>query len=442
MRRFVTAALASSALACSASPFATAVVGLGAVPDGVESVVISVIDPEDNEVVASATVTPPLAAVELGVPAERPLVFRAIARTNRPGPRLVGGFMPSYVARAERTIPLGAEQASVDLLARPAGVLTVVVRSEDGDAELFIEDEAEARRPVRVHLDGQRYAERAVVLPVGRYDAYAEDFDVDGGQGLFVVREQESVAVLDVVREEDREGAPVAVRIRRFEDGAPCDDCLDVVTATGTETSVSLHLEALGEDLAPLELEDAVIEIVVEATPPTLVVRRPDPRGIDALPAVVDGLAVQGRGRLRIRAVVTTERGVAAGTFASNVGYPDDVAKDPVRLEASVADVSLEALARGTELEIALLDATDRYARSIPGRVDLSRSSPYLFVPDGRAFELVSDERGRLVRRIARPSAPRGVRVAGVVTVTSTVVPGTWTATVTFPLLELPGAEE
>lgn len=429
-------------IGCAPSPIATAVVGLGAVPEGVEDVVISVLDPQENEVVASATVTAPLAAVELGVPAERPLVFRAVARTNRPGPRLVGGFMPSYVARAERTIPLGSEQVQVDLLARPAGVLTTIVRSEDGGAELFFEDEAEARRPVRVFLEGQSFAERSVVLPAGRYRAVADEHVVVGGEGLFVAREQESIAVLDVERARDAEDVASVLRVRLDDGaGAPCELCVDVMTATATPTALDLHLDVLAADLSPLQLDDVRLQIVVEASPPSLVVTSAD-SAIRALPAVVRGLTVQGRGRLRVRVVATTDEDRVEGALAANALYPDDVLGVPVRIDVSVDDDSAEALARGTALRLALLDASDRYARSVPGRVDLTGTSPYIFLPDGRTFDLVGDEAGRVERRLARPSAPRGVSVSAVMTVTSTAIAGTWTATVTLPQLELPSEDE
>lgn len=430
-------------IGCAPSPVATAVVGLGAVPEGVEDVVISVLDPQENEVVASATVTAPLAAVELGVPAERPLVFRAIARTNRPGPRLVGGFMPSYVARAERTIPLGSEQVQVDLLARPAGVLTTVVRSDDGRAELYFEDEAEARRPVRVFLEGQSFAERSVVLPAGRYRAYADEHVVTGGEGLFVAREQESIAVLDIERARDAEDVASVLRVRLDDGaGAPCELCVDVVTATATPTSVDLHLDVLAADLSPLELDDVRVQVVVEATPPSLVVTTPDAGTIQTLPAVVRGLTVQGRGRLRARIVAATDEDRVEAALAANALYPDDVPGLPVRIEVSVADATAEALARGTSLRLELLDASDRYARSVPGRVDLTGTSPYIYLPGGRTFDLVGDEAGRVTRRLARPSAPRGVSVSAVMTVTSTAIAGTWTATVTLPQLELPSEDE
>ena len=71
------------------------------------------------------------------------------------------------------------------------------------------------------------------------------------------------------------------------------------------------------------------------------------------------------------------------------------------------------------------------------GRVDFSASDPFVHLPEGRTFALVGDEQGVVQRRVARPSGLRGVPVTLVATLTSTTVPGTWTSTLTLPLLEL-----
>lgn len=414
--------------ACTPPDVATVSIGLGDVPERVETIVVSVLDVDARLVVASATVTAPTTIVELGVPAEVPLLFRAVARTDRPGPRLVGGVMPAYVARSQRTIALGSEQVAVDLLARPAGVLTVFMASTDTE-ELLLADDANESRPVRVAIE--RGGERAIVLPVGRYTATAPPFVVPQGEGLFVAREQESIAALTLERPPNREDPLRALVVTR----ADCDGCRDVVTSTAATTTLSLAIEATGQSGLLVDVEDAELTFAVEAVPPSILVEAPPPMVRD-LPAVIEGIRVRGRGRIQVLVTAASDGEAVRGTFQANVRYEDERAGDPVRLEASL--VEPERLARGTQLRLALLDASDRFARSIPGRVDFEGTSPHVHLPQGREFELLGDERGVLLRRIARPSAPRGVPVSVVVTVTSTVGPGTWATTLTLPVLPVP----
>jgi hypothetical protein len=422
------------ATACGADPMIGRVtLGLGEVPEDVKTVAFTVFDLEREIVVASATVTAPNTTVELGVPAELPLEFRAIARTDRPGPRLAGGTMPAYVARAQRVVPLRDDQLQVDLLARPAGVLSFVTRfgvDADDDVVLELVDETESGRPVRVRVE-RPGVERAVVLPVGRYTATAEEHVVPEGDGLFVARQSESIAVLSVHEERDRTGAESMALRLVDETGEPCDDCRFVATATDAEADVSLAIDAFDESTGPVDVEDVTVTFAIDAVPSSILVREPSPA--TALPARIDGLRVRGQGRLIVTAAASGDLDARATLFldvGATGGRPDHLA-------LSFEDEDPSALAEGTILRILILDAEDRFARSFGGRVDFTASDPFVHLPEGRSFALIGDEQGVVERRVARPSGLRGVPVTLVATLTSTTVPGTWTSTLTLPLLEL-----
>ena len=72
---------------CGQADVAQVRLGLEGVPPGVAAVSVSVWSVETARTVASATATPPATTFDLGVPAEVPLEFRVIARTDRPGLR-------------------------------------------------------------------------------------------------------------------------------------------------------------------------------------------------------------------------------------------------------------------------------------------------------------------------------------------------------------------
>lgn len=423
MRRFAVVLLLATA--CTTEPIGRVSLGLGDVPEQVNSVSFFVVDIERDLVVASATVTAPASSVELGVPAEVPLDFRAIARTDRPGPRLAGGTMPAYAARAQRVVPLGREQIPIDLLARPAGVLSFVTRfsdDADDDVELSIAGESEVGAPLRIRVESPG-GERAVVLPIGRYTVTAEEHVVLEGEGLFVAREQESIAVLSVEPTPSDEVRGVTVRIEG------CEACRSVETSSSAPTAVTLTIDAFDESQLSVDVEDAMVTFELESDPPGLVTSMPGP--VTGLPATVEGLEVSGRGRVVVTAVVTDDP-EATATLTLDVG---PIGGDPDHLELSLD--APDEIARGTELRIAILDADGRFARPVPGQLDLTASDPFVFLPDGTALDLAGDEPAVLLRRVQRSSAPRGVEVTVVATLTSTTVPGTWTSTLTLPLLEI-----
>jgi hypothetical protein len=103
-------------------------------------------------------------------------------------------------------------------------------------------------------------------------------------------------------------------------------------------------------------------------------------------------------------------------------------------LELDVEDPA--GLARGTRLSISLLDARGLFASSQAGSLDLSASDPWAYFPAGPTREVTAGDRGRVLRELARPSAPRGDEVIVRATFTSTPAIAL-TSSIALPLLEI-----
>lgn len=435
--------VASSVLFGCSSDVAVVTVALPLVPEDVASISVWVTDPDREVVVASATVSPPITEVELGVPAEQPLVFTVLGRTDRPGPAGLGGRMPGWVARQTRRIPLGREQAILQITARPAGALTLF-----SDVDPRIEDRVTLQLegeggPIALRVDPESASPRVLALRTGRYRVTLSEEDrqryvLEGGDGLHVARRVESVGRFTLAP------APPALppeAVRRLEvvledeEGALIEG--PVLTATEARSLV-VRVEGLDLDGAPVMVEAAraVVEVTVETVPEGLAA--PLRFEADGLPATLFPLEATGVGRMRIRATAKLDPGEErARTLAEELRIslsPPSVSPGPaVRLELAVLDES--RLLTGTEVVAELLDRRGLYVPA-PGTLSFARSDPWVFFPDGPEAEVDEGDQGHLLWPVVRPSSPRGLAVSLAATFTSTVVPGTLTASVTLPVLE------
>lgn len=415
----------SLAAACGGPTPTTATVTLGLVPDEVETVSVFVVD--GAEVVATATLTPPRVRVALGVPAEVPLTFHAVARSDRPAPPALGGRMPAFVARSVRTIPLGRDVVGVPLDARPGGGLTFAVTGLEDSGErvpLVLESAVEARpRRIVVPVRGGR---GSLALPSGRWTIASDDEDwvVLGGAGLWVEPQQESVTfpVLAPALPPPAAGAPARLTLAVLADGV-------LVPAGGTVTAtaaLTVEVAAFDDADEPAPTPPAEVFATFGSAPDGL---WPAPAAeIAGLPAALGPFAVGGAGRLTFDVEVRLTDG--RRLFAAWYGNAGGPGGPPVALAADVARP--EDLAVRTEVRLALLDAEGRFAAPVPWTVDLERSASWVFLPDGPVLEA---DATRVALPVARPSGPRGLPVDLRAVATSTAFVGTLTATVALPLV-------
>lgn len=426
------------------SDLAVVTVALPLVPDDVASIAVWVTDPAREVVVASATVSPPITEVELGVPAERPLLFSVLARTDRPGPPRLGGRMPGWVGRQIKRIPLGREQAILQITARPAGALTLFPdldpRIED-PVTLQLEGEG---GPIELSIHPDQTAPRVFALRTGRYHLSLSEEDrtryaLEGGDGFHVARRVESVGRFGLVPAPP-ELPPDAVRSLEIVLEDEGGSRIEGLIRTATDAR-ALAVRVAGLDLdglsTTLDEARAEIEITVETVPEGLAA--PQRRSVRGLPATLVPLEVGGTGRMRVRAVATIdageeeERRLSANLRASLV--PASVEPGRARrLELAVQDVS--RLVTGTNLRVELIDARGFYAVD-HGTLDFSRSDPWVFFPDGPEVQVGADAGGHVDWPVLRPSGPRGLSVSVAAVFTSTAPPGTLTASVTLPVLEM-----
>jgi hypothetical protein len=420
-------------VACS-EPLPIATVELGLVPEDVTSIVVWVSDVERSEVVASATVAPPITTVDLGVPAEQELEFSVLARTAQPGPPRLGGLMPGWVGRALKRIPLGREQVFLPITAHPAGALTIVPRIELDRARIRLDSDL-GDPPLELELVPD--VERVLALRAGRYRLSAADDDVEivAGDGLFVARRIESIGVVEIVPKSDPL-PPEAVRRIEVALTDASGDPLELPIVTSTAATFRVRIEGRSATDMPAE-SDAEVEIEIDTTAALGQARR---FTLDALPAITPPLEIRGMGRLSISAsAILRDDDDRARTLhdelRANVISTGVEAGPPVRLELTLRG-SEEDLVRGARVSAELIDRRGLYSAGAQGTLDFSESDPWLFFPRGPSAEVTPDDGGHLIREVARPSGPRGLFVVLRASFTSTAVPGTLTASVTLPVLE------
>lgn len=428
-----TVALAVLAACSDAQPIVT--IALPLAPEGVTATSIFVIDRARDIVVASATVPPSASDVELGVPAERTLLFTVLARTAEVGPPELGGQMPGYIGRVERQIPLGREQVVLPIAAHAAGALTLdpSIDPSIGDiVEASLEGDA-GEPPIRIRFDPERRRPRVLAARVGRYrvtiaDASEKEAVIVGGEGFFVERRTESIGVFAIAPVPPflPPRAPVLLEIELRSGGA----IVEPPIRTGT-TALSLEVRVRAEDSTGARADDprAEVEVDVETFPSGLVVgRRLSTTG---LPAIFPAFDTRGTGRITIRVAARTLGQTLRAELRSNVLAAADEPGTAQRLDLTLDDLDIPV--GGTELAVELLDRRGLYAADT-GAVGFEDSDPFLYFPDGP--EAAIGKRGHILWPIARPSSPRGLFVVLRATFTSTAVPGTLTASVALPAVE------
>ena len=428
-----------------ATPWATVELGLGPVPAQVASLAGSVTDPR-GQVVASATVAAPHTRVALGVPAEIPLEVLVVARTNRPSPE-AGGTMPAYVGRTQREVPLGREPLVIALELVPAGLLTFqpsfgAEALADG-VELRFSTAGRTTRPasVRFRRGDLPAAPVSLVLPAGPIHAEVVASrseappELSGARGLYVAREQESLANLRLaVPREPSPGAPVALRLGLSRDGVLLG-ALDPVEISGRPVELELSIEALDDAGQVVAAPDLVVRLGQRTEPPG-VLGLPLPAQVARLPARVGLLPMQaGRLELTARAAAPDGTPLSAARMLNVLG-PGDRPGEVARLHLAVQDE--RRLPEGTGLVLALLDRRGFLTGGPAGRLELGSSDPWAFFPEGASIPVRPGAGPALVVPLVRSSGPRGLEVVVRATLTSTVGHlGTWTSTLTLPVVDL-----
>jgi len=434
-------------LACAAcaDPIASVSVGLTTVPDGVSSISVFVRDLDRGDIVASSTVGPNHGQVLLGVPAERPVEFVVVARTDRPAPAELG-TMPAYVGRTVRTIPLGRERRTVGIVAHRAGLLTLSSRAEEsaGRRRVVVESEHVGTRPIEVEVPtGNPTWRRTLVVRTGRHTAKlleSEQWRVASGEGLHVAADTESIAplVFERVPEEPPAEAPSALTIQLTDQaGQPFDPPALVPTVVGG-TPIELRLGAVDGDAESIPRLQAALTWSVTSTPGGLV--RDGAGGVSgalsSLPATVAFLSAHDVGRAVVRVEAELDDGrllTLLHRFSVSPG-----AEPPGPPGSLVLELEPERdLLTGTALVVQLIDRRNRFAAGFDAELDLERSDPWVFVPDGPVFEHGAEDPGWVVRRVSRGSAPLGGELSIRATVTSTALQATLTSTLALPSLEL-----
>lgn len=425
MRRLV-ATWALALAACGPPPeYGAAVFAVGDVPEEVSTISVFVRESGRAEVVASATVTVPSTKISLGVPAEVPLDITAVARSDRPAPEVLGGTMPVYVGRTQRTVPLGTDPAVVGLDVQPGGGLTMRIEGVDegGRQTLALLDEG-AGRPLLVGVP-TRGGRIAQALVEGRWRLVSRDdrWSVIGGEGLWIAKGVESRAVVQLrpTPAERPPEAPHALVVTLFDDEGPVRGWVRTSTRA---SSLSVQIEAVDATGAPVDAPPAEVSLRMRAAPEGVL--GPGTTAAVGLPAVLGGWAASGSGRLHV--FVRAQVGEATLTASAHlsVGGPGGA---PRRLALELADP--ERVATGTRLLSALVDDQDRLAEAPGWTVDASGSDPWIYFPQGPT-RAVSEPVALL--EIARPSAPAGRRLEVRAVATSTAFTGTSTAALALPL--------
>jgi len=434
--------------ACNEAPeWTTVIVGLDTVPENVSTLSIFIQNIEEEELVTSTTVAANQTSVLLGVPAEVPLLFTAVAYTLAPGPKPLKN-MPAYVARNQRTVPLNRDRVQIPLRAVRAGVLTARVLApkgqdtlpEDLSLSLSSAQSPVPLLPIALPDDRGRF-QPSFVLPVGHYGARLEsknDEDsawiIQNPEGLFVAPEFESITTLRVFPNEETN----FVQVPKVS--------LEIRTTNGATLADNFRLEAQSNYSLSFsfELEDQAVPALQLAS-----------WTISSVPSeAFVGPSNQSAGRLQNlsepgldfstgssgRAEIVFDFEFADGRrlhFRENfVALSDGQSQGkPVDLKLSLVESA--ALNSGTDLRIELLDENGLYAKQVSGSIDLGESDDWLLLQEGPAVDLFEFGRGLVYRQVARPSGPRGLGVVARATLTSTNLPNTITSTLGLPVLEL-----
>jgi hypothetical protein len=433
------------AAACSPPPTATVALAVSPIPADVRSIAVGVIELDRALSVASSTTTAENTTFDLEVPAETPLEFRVVARTEKPGPPGIGA-MPAYFGSTTRTIALGSQEIEVGLTIHRAGVLTLAAKDGPGittEGLAFLLEEEQNALPRSLLIPAQSLT-ASFVARAGRYRVRLAAPDgemrvVRGGRGLVVEPETESIGIVPVETATAAldPAAPHALALTLLDDrNAPISPPDVIRTPAMGSARAKLRIEALDGTGKSVMIAGARVHVAIVVDPITSSTGRSSADAM-TLPATIDGLAFGGIARFRIlAAALLQDARTIQGRLAGNAAPAGISPSIPRRMVLRVAD--RDQLVEGTTLEIELLDARGLFAQNADGALDLSKSDPWAYFPDGTGGAISRSARGHAERRIARPSGPRGIGVVVRATFTSTAIPDVLTSTVGLPRLELP----
>ena len=455
VRRFSCTGLALlmvAASGCAPEPVATVTVGLLGAPESVATVSVFVRDLERGLIVTSATVAPSRSSILLGVPAEVPLEFTVVARTDRPGPAGLG-TMPGYVGSTVRTIPLGRDRQTVAITAHRAGLLTLSARRTTaggaaGTLRVALESEHAGAKGVELEVPvDSRTWRRTLVVRTGRHTARlltaepAPRWQLVGGSGMHVAAELESVAplVFAPTVAPILPAAPAALQIELTDEaGQPFEPPDEIATTGAAPTPIELRFNALDGAGQVLPRLVAPVRWSVTSTPADLFGGGAGQRSgqLASVPSTIAFLTASGTGRALVRADAVLDDGRTLSARARlNVVQDGSGPGPPTRLRLALDPP--ESVLVGTELSVELIDLRGMFASGFAGTVELGDSDPWVVLPAGPSAEHGAEDRGYLLRRVSRPSAPRGGSVAIHATVTSTALQSTLMSTLTLPPLAL-----
>ncbi len=389
-------------------------VALGDVPEEVELISVSVFRADSQSFVTSATISAPATRLALGVPAERPLEFRIVARTNRPGPQSIGGTMPAYANRVLRTIPLGSEPAQVRLAVQPAGVLTVTLppgpQLVSQRTQLVLEPTSGNHPPVLLWVENTRVRNSfSVVLPQGYYQADVREKDKDellvpSGKGIYVGAQLHSLAELELTNyEETRPGQAVEIQL------VHTSSTPGLVLTSTVPLSQQVSLEALVSPGAELREQPEEVELQFNAEPQDLLLELPLPP--TELPGEISPLLFEedAQGRLEIVASARWGERVLSGQLHLEVRPQALVPEKETQLRLNIG--RLRALEKRGTLTVELRDQDGLLATEAVGEIDLSQSDPFIYFEGPSLTELSTASLGRLQVPFRYPSAPEGLPV-------------------------------
>ncbi|MCC7382297.1 MAG: hypothetical protein IT384_10730 [Deltaproteobacteria bacterium] len=444
---FSAAALGACELELAREVTTTVELGLADVPEKVAS--ISVFVAREGAVITSATVSPEQTEIAMGVPAEVPLDFGVVARSDSPGPVLLGR-MPAYAGSVARAVPLRSEPVRIVVTVYPAGALTVLVpapiEERDEPVRVRLTSEGSAGLPVELLVPESAALEGAYALPSGIYRPRVIGEDVpyvlDAEGAITVLPDQETVypLTLSPAREPVAEDAPVRVAAVLSAPGSALEAPDRLRVPAGGASPLSLQVA--GADARGAARADPAAEVAWSITPGGTA-EAVDGGGLAegvarGLPAEIGPLTARGTGRATVMMAVTLSDGRELRTsvrfnILSGSAEPAEPSRVGLVLE------SADSLRSGTELAIEVLDAAGLLVQSFAGQADFSASDRWIDLAGGPTAVILAADRGVLRRSIALPSGPRGVQATLRLTVTATPAGLTLTATRALPsILDLP----
>ncbi|MFO0724148.1 MAG: hypothetical protein U1E65_10220 [Myxococcota bacterium] len=440
--RATSLALCLACAACTSAPAVEQVrLGLGnGVPDEVASISFFVL--RDKQVVATATVGPDTPFVSFGVPAEVPLEFRVVARTDRPGPSAVGK-MPAFVGSLVRSIPLRAETASIAVTLHPAGVLTILDQAlpleKRPAASVHVVIESDGARSFSPELDASSAGGTlSFIVRTGSYHATVADkglAQLDAPGLIFVEREEESLYILGLSAPLPSPAPTDTAALRMSLDPeAPAVESADLVRLDANDAAtIPLVLTATDGLGMPVADPRQRLQLRLYAEPKEAIAEE-GPFEITGIPGLISLHAHQ-EARVIVDAQATLASGrVLRSTFPFSILGRGAAPGEPARVLLQLR--SAEELRTGTELWIEIVDAAGRRTPELVD-LDLSGSDPHFDLSAGPTGLLRRIDHGFSSRHVAAASSGRDRARTLVVVATSTASAFTATASISLPPLHL-----